>query len=170
MKIPYDIRPEGTESSLTHLASLHSQSAADYQQIADHIAPVFPAAADYFTELAAYRKALLEKLNDLIREMPGTAHTPSRTSTNVFRAEPEAFSKAANNRNIAYLADLTAKNENDTLKAYRHATANKKILAFAADLLAGQQDRVMEFVRRAERFRTVPQQRNLDVKTRSTKL
>ncbi|MTB50920.1 hypothetical protein [Lewinella sp. W8] len=170
MKPPYEIRPEGTEASLVTLASLHSQSATDYQQIADEIAAFFPAGADYFSELAAYRTVLQVKLNKLIMDMPGTAHTPTKSSMSIFRSKRSAVVRAIGEKNLSYLADLTMQNENATLKAYREILHNDKVLDFAREVLNEQLETVLEFVRRTERFRTVPQQRNLDVKTRSSDL
>jgi hypothetical protein len=165
---PYkSFRPEATGSNLAYLASLHSQSATDYQEIANDIAAAFPSGADYFNQLTIYRTKLQQELNELIVDMAVSVNTPSRDSISLFRTKRSAIIRAIQQNNIHYLAELTVRNENATLRAYREVLKNEKTLDFIQETLNAQLKVVMEFVRRTERFRTVPQQRNLDVKTRS---
>ena len=160
MKTPYEIRPEGTDTILSEIAMEHRQSSGYYREIAAGIKDVDDTAAGFFTTLAEYHDKMLTKVNEVLEDISGGAHTPSRSSETELKKQEAALNRAMQGKNISELTSLAHQNEQGISESYEHALANDKLLDFAEQLLHDQHQEVLIWVNRADRYKTVPQDRN----------
>ncbi len=160
MKTPYEIRPEGTDATLNEIAMLHRQSAGYYRDISAAIKPEDNVAAGYFESLGDYHREMMEEVNRILSDMPGGVHTPSRSGETYFKKEQPALDRALQSNNTVELSEIAYENERGVSDAYGHALGNGNLIEFAHDLLQEQHEKVLIWVNRADRYRTVPQEFN----------
>ncbi len=160
MKTPYEIRPEGTDAILNEIAMAHRQSSGYYRDIASAIQSEEDTAANFFTTLAGYHDKMLNKINGILSDISGGVHTPSRTSETVLKKQEASLNRALQNKNISELTSLAHQNEEGISDIYEHALANDKLLDFAEEMLHEQHQEILVWVNRADRYKTVPQDRN----------
>lgn len=164
MKVPYQQRPEGTAAVLNEIALHHRQSISYYKSVVDALDATYAGAKDFFSSLISYRKELLTAINGKLADMVAGVHTPSRSSESYLKQQEKQLVNALRASNIVQLAQLAYENENHLSDTYRYALANNELIDFAEELLHEQHQTVLLWVNRADRFKTVPQQRNEDLK------
>lgn len=160
MKPTYEVRPEGTDATLNEVAMLHRQSAGYYRDIASAIRSDDETAAGYFGELAGYHEKLLNEVNDILSDMSGGVHTPSRSAETVFKKRESELNQGLQSKNISSLTEIAYENERGVSNAYEHALGNGNLIDFAHKLLHEQHEVVLKWVERADRYKTVPQDFN----------
>ncbi len=160
MKTPYEIRPEGTDTILSQIAMQHRQSAGYYRDIAAAIQGDDETASGFFVTLAEYHQKMLTKVNEILEDISGGVHTPSRSSETELKRQEASLNRALQSKNISALTSLAYQNEQGISESYEHALANDKLLDFAEQLLHEQHQEVLTWVNRADRYKTVPQDRN----------
>ncbi|THH41595.1 hypothetical protein [Neolewinella litorea] len=160
MKTPYEVRPEGTDATLNEIAILHRQSAGYYRGMASGIESSDETAAGYFRALADYHKEMMEEVNRILADMAGGVHTPSRTGETVLKKREQALNRAVQSKNTVELSELAHENEKGVSDAYQHALGNPNLIDFARELLQKQHEKVLIWVNRADRYKTVPQDFN----------
>ncbi|WP_420460191.1 hypothetical protein [Neolewinella sp.] len=159
-KSTYEVRPEGTDAIINEIAMLHRQSASYYRDFATALRPDEETPANYFDELAAYHEAMLEKLNGILADISGGVHTPSRSSETVFKKQEAALNRALQAKNVVELASMAHDNEEALSHSYEKALGNTQLLDFAEEILHAQHQEILIWVNRADRYATVPQDRN----------
>lgn len=160
MKPTYEVRPEGTDATLNEVAMLHLQSAGYYRDMAAAMETEDATAAGFFKELAAYHNTLLGQVNDVLSDMSGGVHTPSRSGETVFKKRESELNQGIQSKNISSLTEIAYENERGVSDAYEHALGNGNLIDFAHDLLHEQHEVVLKWVERADRYKTVPQDLN----------
>ncbi|WP_116124542.1 hypothetical protein [Lewinella sp. IMCC34183] len=160
MKTPYEIRPEGTDATLNEIAMLHRQSAGYYRDISSGVKEEDEVASGYFNSLAEYHTELMQQVNEILSDMAGGVHTPSRSSETHLKKKEKDLNQALQTQNIVSLAELSHENEQEISVAYEKALGNDKLIDFARDLLEKQHEKVLVWVNRADRYKTVPQEFN----------
>ena len=160
MKPTYEIRPEGTDATLNEVGMLHRQSAGYYRDMAAAIRDDDDTAAGYFSQLAEYHEKLLNQVNDILSDMSGGVHTPSRSAETVFKKRESELNQALQSKNISSLTEIAYENERGISNGYEHALGNGNLIEFAHDLLHQQHEEVLKWVERADRYKTVPQDFN----------
>lgn len=160
MKTPYEIRPEGTDAILNAIAMAHRQSSGYYRDIAAAITAEEDTAANFFSTLADYHDKMLTRINGILADISGGVHTPSRTSETELKKQEGALNRALQSKNISELTSLAHQNEQGISDVYEHALANDKLLDFAEQMLHDQHQEILVWVNRADRYKTVPQDRN----------
>lgn len=160
MKTPYEVRPEGTDATLNEIAILHRQSAGYYREIASAIHDADDTAAGYFNALADYHQEMVTDVNKILADMSGGVHTPSRTGETELKKEERALNRALQSKNTVELSELAHANEKGVSDAYQHALGNPNLIDFARELLQKQHEKVLIWVNRADRYKTVPQDFN----------
>ncbi|NJB85221.1 hypothetical protein GGR26_000966 [Lewinella marina] len=160
MKTPYEVRPEGTDAILNEIAMLHRQSAGFYRDIAKGIHKDDDTAGGYFRALADYHEEMVIEVNRILSDMAGGVHTPSRTGETELKKQEQAVNRALQAKNTVELSELAHANEKGVSDAYQHALANPNLIDFARDLLQKQHEKVLIWVNRADRYKTVPQDFN----------
>ena len=159
-KSSYEISPEGTDAVLNEIAMQHRQSASYYRDFAEALGADHDTAGDFFGELAAYHDEMLGKLNGIIEDIAAGVHTPSRSSETLLKREESALNRALQSKNIPELASLVHQNEENLGNQYERALGNTQLLDFAGDILRAQHQEILIWINRADRFKTVPQDRN----------
>ncbi len=160
MKPTYEIRPEGTDGTLNEIAMIHRQSAGYYRDVASAIDKDDATAAGYFRKLAEYHDTMVTKVNEILSDMAGGVHTPSRSSETYLKKHESELNQAIQSKNTTGLAELAHENELQISDSYQHALGNTKLIDFARDLLEKQHEEVLIWVNRADRYKTVPQDFN----------
>lgn len=160
MKTPYEIRPEGTTTILSELAMQHMQSTSSYRDISKALKKDDDTASDYFLSLADYHDGMLQELNQVIGDMPGGANTPSESGQADIREHEKEVNRALQSKNVVELAELAHENEQKLSRTYEKALANSKLIDFVGDLLHKQHEKILIWVNRADRYKTVPQEFN----------
>ncbi|MCP9235423.1 hypothetical protein [Lewinella sp. JB7] len=160
MKTPYEIRPEGTDTTISEIAMSHRQSASYYREMATAIRSTNDTAADFFESLAAYHEEMLGKLNGILEDISGGVHTPSRSGETELKRNEAALNRAIQAKNVVEMAALAHQNEESISEAYEHALANDNVHDFAEEILHTQHQEILVWVNRADRYKTVPQDRN----------
>ncbi|MBB4078197.1 hypothetical protein GGR28_000798 [Lewinella aquimaris] len=160
MKTPYEIRPEGTDTTLSQIAMEHQQSAGYYRDISSAIRSADDTAANFFDSLAAYHEEMLQKINGILEDISGGVHTPSRSSETELKRQEAQLNRALQAKNVVELASLAHQNEEGISNSYEHALANTNLLDFAEEILHAQHQEILVWVNRADRYKTVPQDRN----------
>lgn len=160
MKPTYEVRPEGTDATLNEVALLHRQSQGYYRDIASAINKEDSTAAGFFTELADYHEKMVGKINEILSDMAGGVHTPSRSSETYLKKQEKELNQALQSNNTSQLAQLAHENEREISDAYEHALGNTKLIDFARNLLEKQHEEVLVWVNKADRYKTVPQEFN----------
>ena len=156
-KVPYETRPEGTMATLMEISLLHQQSVPYYRQASEQLEGSNGKASAYFKDLADYHENAQAALNEKLSDMSAGVSTPSHDSFPYLKEHENDFIRAANAKNVSQLAQLAYQNENGISDAYRHALGNRKVDDFAEQLLHDQHEAVLEWVNRADRYKTVPQ-------------
>ena len=159
MKTPYEIRPEGTTTILSELAMQHMQSTSIYRDVSKALKDD-DTASEYFMSLADYHDGMLQELNQVISDMPGGANTPSESGQAGIREHEQAVNRALQSKNVVELAELAHENEQKLSRTYEKALANSKLIDFVGDLLHKQHEKILIWVNRADRYKTVPQEFN----------
>ena len=159
-KSSYEIRPEGTDAVINEIAMQHRQSASYYRDISEALRPDEDTAANYFDELAAYHEEMLQKLNGILEDISGGVHTPSRSSETELKKQEAALNRALQTKNVVELASLAHRNEEGISHSYEQALGNTQLLDFAEEILHAQHQEILIWVNRADRYMTVPQDRN----------
>ncbi|CAH1000521.1 hypothetical protein LEM8419_01674 [Neolewinella maritima] len=159
-KSSYDVRPEGTDGTINEIAMLHRQSAGYYRDIAKALKPDADTAGNYFEELAAYHEEMMGKLNSILADIAGGVHTPSRSSETLLKKQEAALNRALIAKNVSELSSLAHQNEQAISQSYEQALGNTQLLDFAEDILQAQHQEILVWVNRADRYMTVPQDRN----------
>ncbi|MGB3801451.1 MAG: hypothetical protein WA952_16660 [Lewinella sp.] len=160
MKPTYEVRPEGTDATLNEVALLHRQSQGYYQDIASAINEDDNTAAGFFTELADYHEKMVGKINEILSDMAGGVHTPSRSSETYLKKHEKDLNQALQSKNSSELAQIAHENERAISDAYEHALGNGNLIDFAKNLLQEQHQEVLVWVNKADRYKTVPQDFN----------
>ena len=160
MKPSYEIRPEGTDATLNEIAMLHRQSGTYYRDMAASIKEDDSTAAGYFDKLAEYHNGMMAKVNEILSDMSGGVHTPSRSSETYFKKNESELNQAIQSKNTSGMAEIAYENERAVSDAYEHALGNGNLIDFAKDLLQKQHEEVLVWVNRADRYKTVPQDFN----------
>ncbi|WP_104420785.1 hypothetical protein [Neolewinella xylanilytica] len=160
MKPSAEIRPEGTDATLNEIAMLHRQSSGYYRDIADAMEQGDDTGSGYFTRLAEYHDGMLETVNEILSDMSGGVHTPSRSAETYLKKNEGRLNQALQSKNTAELAELAHENERGISNGYEHALGNTQLIDFAKELLQKQHREVLIWVNRADRFKTVPQDFN----------
>jgi hypothetical protein len=156
----YQIRPEGTDAVINEIAMQHRQSASYYKDFAQALRSDQETAANFFDELAAYHTEMLNKLNGIIEDIAAGVHTPSRSSETILKKEEASLNRALQNKNVVEIASLVHENEENIGNQYEQALGNPQVLDFAEDILRAQHQEILIWINRADRFKTVPQDRN----------
>ena len=160
MKPTYEVRPEGTDATLNEIAMLHRQSGTYYRDMAAAVKEEDSTAAGYFEKLGAYHNEMMGKVNEILSDMAGGVHTPSRSSETYFKKNEKDLNQAVQSKNTSGMAELAYENERAVSDAYEHALGNGNLIDFAKDLLGKQHEEVLVWVNRADRYKTVPQDFN----------
>lgn len=160
MKTPYEVRPEGTDATLNEIALLHRQSAGYYRDIASGIKSEDEVASGYFTSVGEYHNEMVNDINAILSDMAGGVHTPSRSGETEFKKKERAVNQALQEHNTVELAEIAYDNERGVSQAYEQALGNPNLIDFARDLLEKQHEKVLTWVNRADRYKTVPQEFN----------
>ena len=160
MKTPYEVRPEGTDAILNEIAMLHRQSSGYYRDISSGIKEEDDTASGYFDSLASYHEEMMTKINEILSDMAGGVHTPSRSGETYFKKNEQALNQALSSGNVEELSSMAYETEQGISDAYEHALGNDKLIEFARDLLEKQHEKVLTWVNRADRYKTVPQDSN----------
>lgn len=166
MKATYEVRPEGTAAIFNELALNHKQSASYYREMGEKLKAKSDndGAADFFIQLATYREKLATEINNHLSGMAGTVHTPSHDSLSYFKEHEADLNRALINGNVVELAMYTYHNEEKTSDTYRHALADDKIDDTAEQMLHDQHEQVLKYLRMADRYKTVPQDANEEMR------
>ena len=160
MKPTYEVRPEGTDATLNEIAMMHRQSGTYYRDMAAAIKEEDDTAAGYFEKRAGYHNDMMAKVNEILSDMSGGVHTPSRSSETYFKKNESELNQAIQSKNTSGMAEIAYENERAVSDAYEHALGNGNLIDFAKDLLHKQHEEVLVWVNRADRYKTVPQDFN----------
>ena len=160
MKTPYEVRPEGTSTILAEIAMQHMQSTSYYRDIAQGMQSKDDTAAGYFSSLADYHDGMLRQVNQILEDVSAGVNTPSHSSESYIRGQQAAINRALQSGNVVELAEIAYDNEQEVSKAYEQALANSNLLEFAEKLLHDQHQKILIWVNRADRYKTVPQEFN----------
>ena len=159
-KSTYEIRPEGTDAVLNEVAMLHRQSASYYRDMASALRPDNDTPANFLDDLAAYHEEMLGKLNGIIQDIAAGVHTPSRSAETVLKREEARLNRALQSKNVVELAELAHRNEEYIGDRYEQSLGNTQLIDFAEEILHTQHQEILIWINRADRFKTVPQERN----------
>lgn len=158
MKVPYEKAAASTEGLVSEIGMLHRRSVTYYEDAARALADKHDKPAAFFADLAEHHKRMTAQLDERLAQFQAGVHPPARQGIPVVKQREADFGQALNNHNVYELATIAADNENHISDAYRHALANRTLKGFEYDELEQQHEVVLDWVRRAERFKTVPQE------------
>ncbi len=157
VKVPYEMGPEGTGSLISQLSLQHMESVRYYKAAAESLAGKNEKGSAFFKDLATYRHAANERLNEILSDIGSGVNTPSKGDFSYIKEHEDRFSKAVATHNTVEMADMAYENEQATSDAYRHALANGNLLDFAEEVLHEQHEEILRWVNKADRYKTVPQ-------------
>lgn len=158
MRVPHKKNHESSDSVLNSLSLRHEADGRFYREAAG--ASKDDGLRDYFKSFAHYRHELLNEVQRLLEDMPGIPVTPSRGSRSYLEEHQQEFEQALRSENISQLVDIVRQTEQDTSDYYRVALNTDGLHENIRQLLERQHEKVLEFVLKAERMESVPQQRN----------
>lgn len=158
MRVPHKKNHESSDSVLNSLSLRHEADGRFYREGAGAVQD--EGLREFLKSFAHYRHSLLQEVQRLLEDMPGIPFTPSRSSRSYFEEHQQEFEQALRSGNVSQLSDMIRQCEQDTSDYYRVALNTDGLHENIRTLLEKQHDKVLEFLRKADRMESVPQQRN----------
>jgi hypothetical protein len=162
MKVPHSINHASNASIISALYRRHDYEATRYREAAKNVAD--EGQADFFRSLAHYRHELREGLRQAMQDISETVNTPSKESVSTIQEAEADWNQALTDNNIEQLASMVFTAEQATSDYYREILDGSELLDTVRTLVEKQHETILEWNRKVERFKTVPQQRNNDFK------
>lgn len=162
MKVPHSTSHASNASIISSLYRRHDYEATRYREAAKNISN--EGQAEFFRSLAHYRHELRDGLREAMRDISQTVNTPSKEAVSTLQNHEEDWDRALSNNNVEQIAAMVFTAEQGTSDYYRVALDSSELLDTLRTLLEKQHETMLEWNRKVERFKTVPQQRNNDFK------
>lgn len=162
MKVPHTNNHSSNATIISALYRRHDYEATRYREAAKAVPD--EGQSEFFRSLAHYRHELRNGLQDAMRDISETVNTPSRESVSTIQDAEEEWDRALNQKNVEELGAMAFTAEQATSDFYRVALDTHDLLDKVRTLLEQQHETMLEWNRKVERFKTVPQQRNNDFK------
>lgn len=162
MKVPHSINHASSASIIASLFRRHDYEGTRFREAAK-MTPN-EGQADFFRSMAHYRHELRRELRGAMEDFSETVNTPSKEAISTIQESEKEWNRALQNENVEQIAAMVYEAEKATSDAYRRALDSKELLESVRTLLEQQHETILQWLRKAERFKTVPQQRNNDFK------
>ena len=162
MKVPHSINHASNASIIASLFRRHDYEGARFREAAKEISD--SGQADFFRSLAHYRHELRRELRGAMEDFSETVNTPNKEAVSFIQESESDWNQALQNENVEQIASMAYEAEKATSDAYRRALDTEELLDSVRTLLEQQHETSLEWLRKAERFKTVPQKRNNDFK------
>jgi hypothetical protein len=162
MKVPHSINRASSASILASLFRRHDYEATRFREAAKAVPNA--GQADFFRSLAHYRHELLTQLRKAMEDFSATVNTPVKDAVSSIQEAEADWNQALQTQNVEQIATMVYEAEKGTSDYYRKALDKREMLDSVRTLLEQQHETSLQWLRKADRFRTVPQQRNNDFK------
>ncbi len=162
MKVPHSSSHASSASIVASLFRRHDYEATRFREAAK--AAPDAGQADFFRSLAHYRHELITQLRKAMEDFSETVNTPTKDAVSSIQEAEADWNQALQTQNVGQLATMVYEAEKATSDYYRKALDTRKLLDSVRTLLEQQHEISLQWLRKADRFRTVPQQRSNDFK------
>ncbi|MGB3546679.1 MAG: hypothetical protein WBA17_06875 [Saprospiraceae bacterium] len=161
MKRPYSDSAQGPDSILTSLGLRHTEDARNYRAAATQLndGDDKNKLVRFLNVLSEYREQLRTEVNQIIADMSGGVHTPSKQGNSYLESHGDDWTQAVNTNNRVKIAEMIYQSEQETGDYYSEAQNSPGIedRSDIKELLERQHGIVLDHIRQADRFQRVPQ-------------